>query len=161
MLEKKNIDRVFQENLKDLEIVPSKRVWNGIAQDLSSASDGRSVPVWRRFGAAAAVTLVFAAASFFYFNAPENNVINEQQLSQEDNSEVKQEQPRTPADPSVINAETVLAQNEEKTTELRKTGQPIFIKQPSNQVIVTTNSIAEVYSNIEDRYVVDKDDFIQ
>ena len=161
MLEKKNIDRVFQENFKDLEIVPSRRVWNGIAQELTS-TDKRVLPLWKRFGAAAAVALVIGGSAFFYFsNGLEQPVVEEQQLSQEQNTEARQDQPKTPADPSVINAEVVLAQNEDRIEESRKAGEPIFVKKPSNQVIVTTNSIANVYTNIEDRYVVDKDEFIQ
>lgn len=161
MLEKKNIDRVFQENFKDLEIVPSKRVWNGIAHDLTNTSDRRALPLWRRYGAAAAVFLVFGAASFFYFNNSAEPVIDRQQVNQIPSVEADQQQPRTPTDPSVINAEVVLAQNEEKSQGVRKASEPIFVKKPNNQVIVTTNSISDVYTNIEDRYVVDKDDFIE
>lgn len=159
MLEKKNIDRVFQENFKDLEIVPSKGVWNGIARDLSS-SERKVVPPWRRFAAAAAVSVIFASLSFFYFNSAEEPVVREQQLSQEQNLETEQK-PETPTDPSAIKPEVILAQNDETGTELKATSKPIFVKQPSNQVIVTTSSIANIYTNIEDRYVVEKDDFIK
>lgn len=161
MLEKKNIDRVFQENLKDLEIVPSRRVWNGIAQELTS-TEKRVMPQWMRLGAAAAIALLLGGSAFFYFNNDlEQPTIREQQLSQEQNVEVGQDQPKSPSDPSVINADVVLAKNEDRKQEYRQTEQPIFVKQPSNQVIVTTNSIANVYTNIEDRYVVDKDEFIE
>ncbi len=161
MLEKKNIDRVFQENLKDLEIVPSRRVWNGIAQELTS-TEKRALPLWRWFGAAAAIALLLAGSAFFYFNNDaEQPLVREQQLSQEQNADVGQDQPKTPSEPSVINADVILANNEAGKEVSRETEQPIFVKKPSNQVIVTTNSIANVYTNIEDRYVVDKDEFIQ
>ena len=42
MLERKNIDRVFQENLKDLEIIPNKRVWNNIEGHLSQQACQRT-----------------------------------------------------------------------------------------------------------------------
>ncbi|UCE94391.1 MAG: outer membrane beta-barrel protein, partial [Flavobacteriaceae bacterium] len=38
---------------------------------------------------------------------------------------------------------------------------PIFVKQPNNQVIVTDNEIATIYSTIEDKYIVDKEDFLE
>ena len=83
MIEKKNIDRVFQENLKDLEIQPRKRVWNGIAQDLANSSDSRSMPLWRRFGVAASLSLLFASAAFFYLNSIDRAPVVNQQVSQE------------------------------------------------------------------------------
>jgi len=162
MIEKKNIDRVFQENLKDLEIEPRKRVWNGIAQDLANSSDSRSMPLWRRFGVAASLSLLFASAAFFYLNSIDQAPAVNQQVSQEQPArEINAEQPRTPIDPQVTKADVALANNQEKVEELRKAGEPIFVKKPSNQVIVTTNSIASVYTNIEDKYVVDEDVFLE
>ena len=162
MIEKKNIDRVFQENLKDLEIMPRKRVWNGIAQDLANASDSKAAPNWRRFAVAASVSLLFASAAFFYLNSVDHTpVVNQQVNTEQPAQEINAEQPRTPIDPQVTRSEIVLAQNEEKVEELRKAGKPIFVKKPSNQVIVTTNSIANVYSNIEDKYVVDEEVFLE
>ena len=162
MIEKKNIDRVFQENLKDLEIQPRKRVWNGIAQDLANSSGSQAVPIWRRFAVAASISLLFASAAFFYLNSLDQTPAVNQQISQEQPVEkVNAEQPRTPIDPQVTQADVVLAQNEEKVEELRKAGKPIFVKQPSNQVIVTTNSITDVYRNIENKYVVDEDMFLE
>ena len=162
MIEKKNIDRVFQENLKDLEIQPRKRVWNGIAQDLANSSDSRSMPLWRRFGVAASLSLLFASAAFFYLNSIDQTPVVNQQVSQEQPAqEINAEQPRTPIDPQVTKANVALANNQEKVEELRKAGEPIFVKKPANQVIVTTNSIASVYTNIEDKYVVDEDVFLE
>ena len=162
MIEKKNIDRVFQENLKDLEIQPRKRVWNGIAQDLANSSDSRSMPLWRRFGVAASLSLLFASAAFFYLNSIDQTPVVNQQVSQEQPAqEINAEQPRTPIDPQVTKADVALANNQEKVEELRKAGEPIFVKKPANQVIVTTNSIASVYTNIEDKYVVDEDVFLE
>ena len=162
MIEKKNIDRVFQENLKDLEIQPRKRVWNGIAQELANSSDSKSIPLWRRFAVAASISLIFASAAFFYLSSLDQTPVANPQISQEQPSqETTVEQPRTPIDLQVTQADVVLAQNEEKVDKLRKAGQPIFVKQPSNQVIVTTNSIADVYENIEDKYVVDEEIFLE
>ena len=162
MIEKKNIDRVFQENLKDLEIMPRKRVWNGIAQDLANTPDSKAAPIWRRFAVAASVSLLFATAAFFYLNSVDQTpVVNQQVNTEQPAQEINADQPRTPIDPQVTKSDVVLAQNEEKVEELRKAGKPIFVKKPSNQVIVTTNSIANVYTNIEDKYVVDEEVFLE
>lgn len=162
MIEKKNIDRVFQENFKDLEIMPRKRVWNGIAQDLANSSEKKAYPLWRRFGAAASLALLFASAAFFYLGSTEEAPVVNQQVSREQPAlETIEDQPKTPIDPEVTQADIILAQNEEKIEELRKAGEPIFVKKPSNQVIVTSNSIADVYTNIEDKYVVDEGVFLE
>jgi len=162
MIEKKNIDRVFQENLKDLEIMPRKRVWNGIAQDLANTPDSKAAPIWRRFAVAASVSLLFATAAFFYLNSVDQTpVVNQQVNTEQPAQEINADQPRTPIDPQVTKSDVVLAQNEEKVEELRKAGKPIFVKKPSNQVIVTTNGIANVYTNIEDKYVVDEEVFLE
>ncbi len=42
MIERKNIDRVFQENLKDLDINPSKNVWNNIELLLTDSPKKRA-----------------------------------------------------------------------------------------------------------------------
>ena len=95
MVEKKNIDRVFQENFKDLEIVPRKRVWNGIAQDLANSSGSKTVPLWRRFGVAASISLLFAAASFFYLNSVDQQpVVNPQVSSEQPEQKVNQDAPK-------------------------------------------------------------------
>jgi hypothetical protein len=54
-----------------------------------------------------------------------------------------------------------LTQNDQNEIGPKASTRPIFVKQPANQVIVTTNSIANIYTNIEDRYVVKKEDFIE
>ena len=48
MLERKNIDRVFQENLKDLEIYPNKRVWNNIEGSLNGKTSRAPIALWKR-----------------------------------------------------------------------------------------------------------------
>ncbi len=60
MLERKNIDRVFQENLKDLEIYPNKRVWNNIEGELSSKASRPPIALWKKLsGIAMMLAAVF------------------------------------------------------------------------------------------------------
>ena len=69
MTERKNIDRVFQENLRDLEIDPGKRVWNNIERELTGRSSVEPVALWRKIGAVAAVLVAFFSTGLFYFNS--------------------------------------------------------------------------------------------
>jgi len=54
-----------------------------------------------------------------------------------------------------------LANNTKEKKASRKTSEPIFVKKPNNKVIVTNNEIASMYSTIENKYVVNKSDFLE
>ncbi len=93
-----------------------------------------------------------------YFNNDVEPLINsslgEIETKEVDNKKV------TPLTPVFIKSQTELAENSDKIKINRKSGKPIFIKEPNNKVIVTNNEIASMYSTIEDKYVVDKNDFL-
>ena len=61
MKEKKNIDRLFQEQLKDFESVPDPQIWLNIEAELKKDKKKRMViPFWFRYaGTAAALLLGF------------------------------------------------------------------------------------------------------
>lgn len=61
MSDKKNIDRLFQEKLKDFEVTPAKSVWKNISANLkNNKHDKKGVIVWWRVaGIAAAILLLF------------------------------------------------------------------------------------------------------
>lgn len=76
-MDQKKIDRIFQEQLKNLEATPNKRVWNGIESKLQKKKR-RVIPFWW-FSSGIAAILIF---SFFLFPIAEkntninNNIIN-------------------------------------------------------------------------------------
>ena len=74
MLERKNIDRVFQENLKDLEINPSKNVWNGIELYLTEQPLKKSIPLWQRMSGVAVIFILFFMGGVWYYNL--NSITN-------------------------------------------------------------------------------------
>ncbi len=57
-MEDKNIDRLFQERLKDLEVMPNPELWQNIENKLSKKKKKRIVPFWWFSSGAAAVLLV-------------------------------------------------------------------------------------------------------
>ena len=69
MMEEKNIDRLFQEGLKDLEVTPNDSVWNGIESKLEKKKKNRLLPVW--FSGAAAV-FVLGLLLYPYIDKQEN-----------------------------------------------------------------------------------------
>lgn len=72
--DKKHIDRVFQERLKDFEVVPDKIVWNNIEEKLTKKKKRRVIPIWFRYGGAAAVLLLFSVIGFQFINKKENTI---------------------------------------------------------------------------------------
>ncbi len=63
-MEQKDIDRLFQERLKDVEVTPNPEVWNAIEKKLQKKKR-RVVPIWWFSGGIAAVLLL---GVFLFFN---------------------------------------------------------------------------------------------
>jgi hypothetical protein len=158
MLERKNIDRVFQENLKDLEIYPNNRVWNNIESELSNKTPKPTIALWKKLSGIAMMLAAIFTAGLFYFNndtIPVNSQVGETDATSIDRST------DTRLTPIFIKPTEELADNTEQKQTIRKTEKPIFVKKPNNKVIVTNNEIASMYSTIENKYVVNKGDFLE
>jgi len=72
MMEDKNIDRLFQEGLKDFEVQPNERVWQNIEERLTKKKKRRIIPFWWLSGGIAAGILI----TFLLVNPEENNTIS-------------------------------------------------------------------------------------
>lgn len=68
----KNIDRLFQENLKDFEVSPPKKIWTGIEKQLTNKSKKRLIPIWAKISSVAALLILFFSVGSIYF-IPQNN----------------------------------------------------------------------------------------
>jgi hypothetical protein len=159
MLERKNIDRVFQENLKDLEIYPNKRVWNNIESQLNRKAAKEPIALWKKLSGIAMLLLAVVSAGLFYYDTNQNNIVQPQVSESEANTSTEVNE--TPLTPVFINSNSGLAENAKEEKSSRKLQKTIFVKKPNNNVIVTTNDISTVYSTIENKYVVDKNDFLE
>jgi len=70
MGERKDIDRLFQEQFKDFEKSPSPEMWARIEQELQKDKRKRRfVPIWWRIGAAAALLLLFISVGLNWFES--------------------------------------------------------------------------------------------
>lgn len=59
MIEKNNIDRLFQEKFKDLDVAPPERLWQNIEAELKEKKKKRRViPLWFRVGGVAAILVI-------------------------------------------------------------------------------------------------------
>lgn len=164
MLERKNIDRVFQENLKDLEVHPSRRVWNNIEGQLTQKTVSEPVALWKKLSGIAMMLVAVISVGIFYFNTNQAEPIinNNPEVTESGTNTINNptEAPISPVPTNTTNS-TELAENRNATKSKRSVQQAIFVKEPNNNVIVTTNNISSVYSTIEDKYVVDKNEFLQ
>jgi hypothetical protein len=76
MRNKKHIDRLFQEGLKDFEATPSDAVWGNIESELNKDKEKRRIiPIWWRYAGVAALLLVFLSLGInTFYNTPEENI---------------------------------------------------------------------------------------
>ncbi len=70
-MEEKNIDRLFQERFKDLEVTPNERVWSAIEEKLQKKKKHRVFPIWWFSGGVAAV-FVLGLLLYPYIDKQEN-----------------------------------------------------------------------------------------
>ena len=73
MRDLKNIDRLFQENLKDFEVSPPNKVWSAIEKKLEKPSKKRFAPLWVKISSIAALfALLFTVGTIYLL--PSNNL---------------------------------------------------------------------------------------
>ena len=77
MKEKKNIDRLFQEQLRDFEATPDNQVWLNIEAELKKDKKRRVIPLWLRYSGIAAAFLLglFILNTNQMFNSKKENPI--------------------------------------------------------------------------------------
>ena len=160
MLERKNIDRVFQENLKDLEIYPNKRVWNNIESQLNHKSSKEPVALWKKLSGIAMLLIAVVSAGLFYYDGSQRSDTVQPQVTESEPGVIR-EFNETPLTPVFIKSGSELAETTKEEKSPREVQKTIFVKKPNTNVIVTTNDISTVYSTIENKYVVDKNDFLE
>ena len=66
MRDNKNIDRLFQENLKDFEVFPPNRIWGKIEKNLPSNSRKNRFPRWFKIASVAAMLLLLFGIGTIY-----------------------------------------------------------------------------------------------
>ena len=62
----KNIDRLFQEKLRDLEVTPPDVVWETIEAKLNRKKKRRVIPIWLRYGGVAVLLILLTILGINY-----------------------------------------------------------------------------------------------
>lgn len=125
-MDPKNIDRLFQEKLKDFELTPSPAVWNKIETSLVQTKKKKRAIVWFRFASVAAITLL----GVFIYNNNATITSNENEIIEK----------------TITNSESILAKpspnliKERLTKQLINTNKPIT---PAESVIVNSSETSK------------------
>jgi hypothetical protein len=127
MSNKKHIDRVFQEKLKDFEESPSSKVWQNIKRELEQSDDDRKVfPIWLRLAGVAAILLILLTIG--------NAVVSESGVSNNDKIVDTENILNTPVNP------TNNLNNNSNVDELEKASQDEVL---TNVNVLDLNSTAD------------------
>jgi hypothetical protein len=66
----KNLDRLFQEKMKDFEVSPPKNAWDNIEKGIYNSDRKPLIPLWFKTACAAAILLLLTITGVNYFNTP-------------------------------------------------------------------------------------------
>lgn len=97
MRDYKNIDRIFQENLKDFEVFPPNKAWTAIEKQLVPQPVKKRVPFWVKIASIAALLVLFFSVGTIYL-LPEakfsknfllNKIINSDSIFEDDSVQSK------------------------------------------------------------------------
>ena len=69
-MEKNNLEKLFQEKLKDFHEIPDEHVWKSISTSLDKKKKKRVIPIWWKLGGVAAVLALF----FYVINPFESTI---------------------------------------------------------------------------------------
>lgn len=165
MNEKKNIDKLFKEQLKEFEVAPKDHVWKNIEQKLHE--DGRKkrriIPIWWRFaGVAAGLILLFTVADQLFNTSEPHNISNDSIVNDSntnDNTEVQekskvieQDNPvkeilQSNVEEDIVDTNSKASVEDEQLPLNKNKSNTIVSENKVNSVIVSENSTKENTQN--------------
>ena len=140
MNEKKHIDRLFQEGLKDFEATPRDAVWENIEAKLNQKKKKRRViPIWWRYAGIAALLLLLLTVGSVYFNSSENMQPNQVVETEDASSEKINTENNNTLEGLENSSETKIA-----TTDNTNSPKETILEAPLNKLTTSNeSSIAE------------------
>lgn len=115
MKEKKNIDNIFNEGLKNFEPTPSPRVWENIQAELNKEKKERKViPLWMKLGSIAAMLALLLTVGNSLFNSPEtifSPEITNEDINQSE-KELQENKSRSGVEESIIDSQVASDEND-------------------------------------------------
>lgn len=130
MKDKKNLDRLFQEQFKDFEEIPPEIVWKNIEAELNKKKKRRIIPLWYKLSGVAVLLIFGFAGTRAILNQSKIETKNPVVIEEKINSIENQN--------SVVNSDEKDEQNQLDS-----------IKSESNKINNNSNSKNQVFSNDE------------
>lgn len=133
--DKKHIDRLFQEGLKNFEATPSNSVWEGISEQLLNNNKQRKViPLWMKLSAIAAGLLLLITLGNNIFFQDNNTTPSINETIVDTKSEFKQnnEDFDNAIDPNIIDVDNTI--NTEKLAQEDSNLNEDATRKPSNSI---------------------------
>lgn len=168
MKTKKQIDRLFREQFKNMEVNPPKEVWENIATALKKEKENRrAVPLWYKLAGVAAALLLFVSVGSIFFSTPDHNKITiEEDIPQNNNTSPDAHQKNSPlqedttnkhnteitsadSDTKIITNDDITDKKVDNNTGRSASNKPIVENQKaSNQ---SENTVSEIASESGDK----------
>ncbi len=127
----KNIDRLFQEKLKDFEVSPPKNAWNNIEKRIHSSHRKPLIPLWFKITSAATMLLLLSIAGVNYLNTTSS--VNEIDTIVTDSEKTTIPTTINPSEDATENSiqiqsssETLIVEFNEKENEKVKNSNPVI-----------------------------------
>lgn len=156
MSDKKHIDRLFQEKLKDFEVAPSNAVWENISAELhAEEKDRKIIPLWLKLsGVAVAILLLFTVGNAVFNPSDENPNQNTIVDTDNDNSNTEStEKGLKEQQDNIIGIDNLEEQKvaSQETTNETLTTEPVSNNSPANNLTTQkdklTNTVAKNTDN--------------
>ncbi|MEZ4838263.1 hypothetical protein [Flavobacterium sp.] len=109
MKNKKNLDRLFQEQFKDFEEIPPEIVWKNIEAELTKKKKRRIIPIWYKLSGVAALLIFGFLGTRVILNQPKIEKTNPVVIEEKINSTKNQN--------SAVDSEEKINQNELNSDE--------------------------------------------
>lgn len=157
----KNIDRLFQEKLKDLEVRPPDIVWDSIEKQLGNKKKRRLIPIWLRYGSVAALLILFTVIGVNYFTTPNTTPVIDNSITDTDSNQtpapVLENEKELNAEESIIvstntdekdvTPEKTVVEKEESLVESNERSNQIANSNQKTKENITETTIAESPEN--------------
>ena len=143
MSEKKNIDRLFQEKLKDFEVMPDEKVWYNIEAELKEKKKRRVIPIWWKLSGVAALFLFGVLGYNFIINSEKITIGNDNTIVLDENKETNTQKLIQPNSKTNTLPENEVVIEENNANNLR------IIEEKQSIAFEKINSKKNANSNIE------------
>ena len=158
MKEQKQIDRLFQEKLKNFEATPSDAVWDNIHAELHSKKDDRKIiPIWWKLAGVAAGLLLMLTIGNVVFNDGSTNSVNNEVVDSptkdSDDTKISTQDSQKQEDNVVLNNELTPQVNGNQLTETDNKDEVLneandaITKNPSNSMYKEVSTLNEAVAN--------------